>query len=272
MTELDRQKRPALAVRRASGTSTRLDRGAILGPTQPLSERLNRADDHSAADVSSLRSPSFSAIQGMSKLTRSTSSHPPAASLNSQDSSRSQSVRSISGSVETAAYPGTMTSTASPLVTPADDLLQDPLLMASKRSFTASPLLFEGNNGALSASPAFSVQQHRDAMTTDSTEGDRMGVKLQRRNEAAGSATSATKEPRSAATTKAWTKTNTALRWIDTSILSTSSPLSTPAAHFSSAADLQSSSRSSVKAKGQGDVSSKQGLSLLTQRQRLTDA
>lgn len=269
MTDLDRQKRPALAVRRASGTSTRIDRGANLGPTtQPLSERLNRADDHSTIDGSSLRSPSFSTIRGMSKLTRSTSSHTPA-SLDSRDSSRSHSVRSISGSVETAAYPGTTTSTASPVVTPADDLLLDPLLSASKRSLTASPLLFEPNNSSetiSASSPALSAQ-HRDTMTTGSTEDHRMGVK-QRRSDAAGAAAAAAASSaasttigfRPAAKRNDWTKTNTALRWMDTSSLASSPPLSTPASQSTSVVNSQDSTKLGAKSRREDKVSNRQCL------------
>lgn len=213
-----------MAPRRASGTtSTRPDRGAVSGSPLPLplSERLNRSDNDKVTERSSQHSPSISGMQGMSKMTRSSSSNPPPASLDPVDSSRPQSSRSISGSVGTATLAGTTTSTATPLVTPADDLL-DPLLADSKRSLHSSPIFLERSKGNSQVSAQY---QHKDTMTD--SEDDRMGVRQRRNDLAGGGATSLSKENRPAA--KAWNNTNSSLRWIDTTSVPSSSPLSTPA-------------------------------------------
>lgn len=84
----------------------------------------------------------LSPIPNFIKLTRSASSNAPVSRDSSLPSTRPQSMRSISGSID-ANIIGAETTTASPLNTPGDGPLDDPLSIAGKRAMTASPSAFE---------------------------------------------------------------------------------------------------------------------------------
>lgn len=84
----------------------------------------------------------LSPIPNFTKLTRSASSNAPASRDSSLPSTRPQSMRSISGSIDANTI-GAETTTASPLNTPGDGPLDDPLSIAGKRAMTASPSAFE---------------------------------------------------------------------------------------------------------------------------------
>ena len=76
------------------------------------------------------------------KLTRSASSNAPTSRESSLPSTRPQSMRSISGSID-ANTMGAETTTASPLNTPGDGPLDDPISIAGSRAMTASPSAFD---------------------------------------------------------------------------------------------------------------------------------
>lgn len=87
----------------------------------------------------------LSPIPNFTKLTRSASSNAPASRESSLPSTRPQSMRSISGSIDANTL-GAETTTASPLNTPGDGPLDDPMSIAGNRAMTASPSAFDRSN------------------------------------------------------------------------------------------------------------------------------
>ncbi|PWN50743.1 ARM repeat-containing protein [Violaceomyces palustris] len=115
----------------SSAEGGRISARRSSGPSNPIPP----SDD---ASYSQYRSPSFSNINGLSQLTRSSSSSAVAPA-------RPPNHRSVSGSAETGHFSG-FTTTASPSATPSDGPAEDPLAVANNNSSSSSSNSGSNNN------------------------------------------------------------------------------------------------------------------------------
>ncbi|UZJ55167.1 hypothetical protein CBS101457_004487 [Exobasidium rhododendri] len=221
MTDFEAHKRPALVpLRRASGPVANLDRSISIhiaergnGVPKSINIATSTASNHHRGSTTGIN-------QTASTLVRSVSTDAPASS----DSSRPQSMRSESGSVETTAFGVETASTASPLITPGDDHpLYDPMLAATRRSLTAMPSVFDTtskdsagdkeNNQELTDSVTFNAAtENNDAMGERVKLEQKVGV-IKREHSAGGNP--ATKATRNGIMPSAWQQdpVSTAISW-----------------------------------------------------------